>query len=340
MTTTFDGWEARLYGDAMSGPGESLAHFRTKGSKNGVRRYQQEDGTWTPLGLKERKAREGWGDGEDKKTAKAEKKAAKAVAKAEKKAAKAAAKAESITASKEKKRLGDISQLTDAELKAKIERVKMEQEYKELTKSPLLKAGETLVSNYFSNKAIKAERAYEEKKAKIEYERDMNKLKEQTKQKELQSESDKEKAKADTARAEADKARAETDKVDIETGTRAKKIKYDVKSLKLQNKRYNADNTITGGLKKMVNKILTGKGDADATYRKGSAEADVSYKKGKTDAKIAVKQAKTLRKYNKKLDFWEEKASVPEGGFSQYAASSNNSNNNENNKKKNKNKNN
>ena len=46
-TTRFDDWE-----------GEYLAHFRTKGSKNGVRRYQQEDGTWTPLGLRERKARE------------------------------------------------------------------------------------------------------------------------------------------------------------------------------------------------------------------------------------------------------------------------------------------
>ena len=52
MDVRFDSWES----------GEYLCHFRTKGSKNGVRRYQQEDGTWTPLGLERRKAREGWGD--------------------------------------------------------------------------------------------------------------------------------------------------------------------------------------------------------------------------------------------------------------------------------------
>ena len=334
-TTRFDDWE-----------GEYLAHFRTKGSKNGVRRYQQEDGTWTPLGLRERKAREGWGDGDERSTSRAEKKAAKAEAKAEKKAAKAEAKAEraavraeNIAALKEKRRLNDVSQLSDAELKAKIERVKMEQEYKELTKSPLLKAGETLVSNYLTNKALKAERAYEEKKSKVEYEREMSKLKEVTEQKKLQSEADKSRSEADKSRAEADKARAETDKVDIQTGTRAKTIKYNEKQLKLQNKRFVSDNTIRGGLKKMVNKILSGKGDADATYRKGSAEADVAYKKGKTDVKIALTQAKKLNEYNNssKVMPWDKQASIPEGGFTQYATSSN-SDNGEKNKKKNKNK--
>ena len=33
-----------------------LVHARTPGSKNGERRYQNEDGTWTPLGLERRRA--------------------------------------------------------------------------------------------------------------------------------------------------------------------------------------------------------------------------------------------------------------------------------------------
>lgn len=33
-----------------------LIHYRTPGSKNGERRYQNEDGTWTPLGLERRRA--------------------------------------------------------------------------------------------------------------------------------------------------------------------------------------------------------------------------------------------------------------------------------------------
>lgn len=35
---------------------DSLTHWRTPGSKNGVRLYQYEDGTWTPDGLERRRA--------------------------------------------------------------------------------------------------------------------------------------------------------------------------------------------------------------------------------------------------------------------------------------------
>ena len=152
-TTRFDDWE-----------GEYLAHFRTKGSKNGVRRYQQEDGTWTPLGLRERKAREGWGDGDEKISSRAEKKAAKAEAKAEKKAARTAAVAEA----KEERRKNNVKTMTDEELKAKIERAKMEQEYKELTKSPILKAGEKVVQVYLDYKTKKEQQEIEKNRQKIE----------------------------------------------------------------------------------------------------------------------------------------------------------------------------
>lgn len=152
--STFDGWETRLYGDAMALPSSELMHFRTKGSKNGVRRYQTESGAWTPLGLKERKAREGWGQ------SRAERKAAKRVAKAERKAEKAGRKAAKVAARrlrmadlKEQRRKNDLSKLTDAELKKKLERVKMEQEYKEMTKSPLLKTGERLLNSVLDYKA-------------------------------------------------------------------------------------------------------------------------------------------------------------------------------------------
>lgn len=151
-TTRFDDWE-----------GEYLAHFRTKGSKNGVRRYQQEDGTWTPLGLRERKAREGWGDGDERSTSRAEKKAAKAEAKAEKKAARTAA----ITEAAEQRRKSNPKNMTDEELQKAINRKKMELEYKELNRSPLLKTAENLVSSYMKAKNEKLNRAEREKQMEI-----------------------------------------------------------------------------------------------------------------------------------------------------------------------------
>ena len=54
---TFDEWEKEF-----SPPESYLMHFRTKGSKNGVRKYQNPDGSWTELGLQERRKREGFGE--------------------------------------------------------------------------------------------------------------------------------------------------------------------------------------------------------------------------------------------------------------------------------------
>lgn len=150
--TRFDGWETQLYGDVMALPTkDELMHFRTKGSKNGVRRYQTESGEWTPLGLKERKAREGWGQ------SRAERRAAKLSRKLERKTARKARMDSMREARIKRKAAKSIKGLSDEELQKRINRVKKEIEYKELTKNPVLKFGEKLVTSYFDNKAKKLE---------------------------------------------------------------------------------------------------------------------------------------------------------------------------------------
>lgn len=175
---TFDGWEEQLYGHRLPNRPDTLCHFRTKGSKNGVRRYQLEDGTWTPLGLKERKAREGWG--EQRRAARAERKAARA----EKKATATAERNARIEALKEKRRQNDISKLSDTELQKKLDRVKMEMDYKEMTKSPILKTGERIVKFVLDYKVRKTEAEAELQKAVLENNRvraDMVRSREMTK---------------------------------------------------------------------------------------------------------------------------------------------------------------
>lgn len=139
-TIAFDGWETQFYGGYLPdgyGGQDYLMHFRTRGSKNGIRRYQNPDGTWTPLGLKERAEREGWGE------RRAARREAKRAAKAERRAAKAAARSENLARAKqykaeqaEARRKRNPKNLTDDELRKGIERLKMEQEYRELKRSP------------------------------------------------------------------------------------------------------------------------------------------------------------------------------------------------------------
>ena len=243
---TFDGWEAQLYGP------DTLAHFRTKGSKNGVRRYQNEDGTWTPLGLKERKAREGWG--EQRRAARAERKAARA----ERRAASAAARKERMDAYKEEKRKSNPKTMTEAELRKKIERAQLEKEYRELTKSPARQLGEKLVNNYFDYRD-KREQRRADKESRV-YE--MMKMKEQTKQAEIRKAETEARAKADSARAEADKAKANTDKLDIEKGTR-------MKQLKLETKRANGTLTIHGGIMRAINTATVSRSERRARAKEG-----------------------------------------------------------------------
>ena len=313
--TTFDSWEA-----VIRPPEDYLMHFRTKGSKNGVNRYQTESGKWTPLGLERRREREGFGEG--RKARKEERKAEKEVRKAEKQVQKAErdkARAEKKEAQREAKekakadylenmRKNSLSGMTDEELQAKINRIEMENKYKEMTKSPLLKMGEKIVANHIKKQqeAIEAEKTKkrqerEDKIREANQKFELAKLEQQTKQKELEANASAEKAKseASVAQANANIERAKTDALDIQTGTRAKQIKLDSKKEKRAYKEFKANNTILGGFKKKANTILKGQGQAKVTELQGWAESQAAYQRGKTDARIVRAQSQILRKRNR-----------------------------------------
>lgn len=136
--TTFDRWEG-----AVQPPEDYLMHFRTKGSKNGIRRYQTESGEWTPLGLAERRKREGFG--ESRKERRAQRQAQRSEKRQARKAAATARKAERSEAMRKRTLKG----LTDAEMKQKLERAKMEAEYRDLKrKSSMINTGVQLVGKY------------------------------------------------------------------------------------------------------------------------------------------------------------------------------------------------
>lgn len=177
---TFDGWEAQLYGP------NTLAHFRTRGSKNGVRRFQNEDGTWTPLGLKERKEREGWGE-------------SRAERRAEKKEARAARAEER----REKRRQNNVKTMTNAELQKRIERLKLEKEYKQMTRSPVLEAGVKVVSFILERKDKKEQREIEKDRQMLEWDRL------RTQKLQAKEASKKAKYESETAKAEAEKKKAD-----------------------------------------------------------------------------------------------------------------------------------
>lgn len=287
--TTFDGWETQLYGDVIALPGQlsddELMHFRTKGSKNGVRRYQTESGEWTPLGLKERKAREGWGDSKaERKAAKQVAKSERKAAKAERKAAKASARMERMAAYKEQRRKKDITKLTDEELKKRLERVKMEQEYKELTRSPLLKTGEKLVTAYLDGKAKRDER--EAAKAKLALEN--NRIK-----------ADIIKAKENTKRAEADAAKASEDRkkmeADVAGGLKLAR-KADLKKAKTEWK----GTTLHGNIiRALGTKMNAGLKEKYAAKRKAQGEAIASKIKTDSDHNVKLTKAKYDKQDNK-----------------------------------------
>lgn len=81
---------------------EYLIHTGIKGQKWGVRRFQNKDGTWTPAGKKRRAAQEGYSDRSDKKV-------------------------------KDDKKKGktDLSKMSDDELRSRINRMQLEEQYKQ-----------------------------------------------------------------------------------------------------------------------------------------------------------------------------------------------------------------
>lgn len=324
--TTFDGWETQLYGSCLEDGQDSLAHFRTKGSKNGVRRYQQTDGTWTPLGLRERRIREGWGDREqrraEKKAAKAERKAARVERRNAKTAAKQAAQEERnrrIAEAKEARRKKNIKNLTDDEMRALLNRAKMEQEYRELVKSPLLKTGEQIIGKLIEASAKKKMAEVEANKQRLE----MMKITEATKQAKLGVQ----KAKQEAVKAEEDRKKMEKD---VEGGLKIQR-KAALQKEKTQYKRFKADNTILGGIKKRANALLSagktkeleaareGRGKAKAqdaltraNERQTTSERYTKWADSETDRKIRradnkalIKEQKRRNKYNRKKDPWE-----------------------------------
>lgn len=281
---TFDGWEAQLYGP------NTLAHFRTKGSKNGVRRFQNEDGTWTPLGLRERKEREGWGK-EERRAAKKEAKAERRAAKAERKAANAAARKERIAAFKEEQRKKKLKNLTMEELQAKVDRAKLEQEYKSLTKSPYLETGMKLVKALVEHHTQKLAREETQAKRALEMARlrtEQIKAQEATKQ-ELYKKGQ-EKSKADAAKQEFLRT-----KQDVKGGLKIKR-KKELKGAQLAYR----NTTIRGAFGKLLNKSFEGLGEKNATISKG---------KGKIAAILA--QRKKVDKYNSKADPWNQMQHLP-----------------------------
>lgn len=289
---TFDAWEVVLCPSQ-----DYLMHWGVRGMKHGRRRYQNEDGTWTEAGLEARRKREGFGSKEERKAARKEARAQKSAAKSERKAARTEARKQAMSDWKETRRKNNVKTMTDEELAAKINRLKMETEYREMKKSPLMKAGMKFINDYFDNKKVQQERAYnehiEDKRQKYE----MKKMDKQMEQAKIRAEADKARADADKARADADKSRAETDKIDIEKGTRKMKLKNENRNLKLQGKFWRSNNTILGGLRKMANKSLEGTGEAVYTTQTYGAETAGSLREARKYNR-AIKKANRYSKKN------------------------------------------
>lgn len=333
---TFDGWNSQLYGGEAVlsfGPG-TLAHYRTPGSKNGVRRYQQTDGTWTPLGLRERRLREGFGERRAaRKAERAQRRTERRAAKAAERAARAERVAKYKEARAEAKRQRSVKNLTTEELKKGIERMELEQKYKEMRRSPMLKSAQKLVGDYFARKAQEKEQKRQEEELRKERNYEMARLKEQTQQAAIKAEADRARAAADQARAHADQERAKTDYLDIQNGTRAKSLKLERRKLKAQNKRFKSDYTVLGGIRKKINTILTGQGEAARKLAINSAEYESAYRRGKMNARTFIKQEKMLRKYRLTLPVGTEIPALPEGARS-FAANPQPSSGNDGGKKK------
>lgn len=289
---TFDSWQGMLY------PEEYLEHHGILGMKHGRRRYQNEDGTWTEAGLEARRKREGFGE------SRAERKAAKRVAKLEKKQARKAARNEAAAARAEKRRLRSMKGLTDDELKARIARLKLENEYKDLKKSPLLETGAKLVGKYLEYKGNKEQREIDLNKQKIEFER-------------IKADAAKSRDRVKVSANEAKKAKQEANKTkyDVQGGLKIAR-KADLKKAKTDYR----NTTILGGIGKRINMQLTSgkakeyeavrkaKGESKANSIKSDAARDLNNRKWKqaradkaTRAKAAERDLRPEKKREEQL---------------------------------------
>lgn len=246
---TFDGWESRLYGDAMALPSgpiseDTLMHWRTKGSKNGVRRYQNTDGSWTPLGIKLRKEREGWGE------AKRQKRENAAKQREERKQRFTQRREQRQQQMEQRRQQRSLKGVSDEELRKRIERIKLEKEYKELTRSPALVMGEKVVNTIIQAKKNAADR----------------------KERETKMEKDMIEAKAKLLTAEADKAYAAK-----RGNVKARKFKAKADLKKEKNQERKA--TIRGAISQAVNNRISSHSSRRANELKGKATFDTRVKK-------------------------------------------------------------
>ena len=214
---SFDAWES-----SICPSGESLMHWGIRGMKHGRRRYQNEDGTWTTAGLEARRKREGFG----------ERRAARKAARAERRAARKESASKARAAMAEKRRLRNVKKLTDEELQARINRLKLENEYKSLNKNPLVETGAKLIKAYFDAK---------DKKIKQENDRINMSIRDRE-------------ARAKLANAKAAKINAKNDLLDnVIRGKGYMKAKEGLLKTK-------ADTTIGGAIRKSINGIITKEG--------------------------------------------------------------------------------
>ena len=255
---TFDSWEA-----AVHPPEDYLMHFRTKGSKNGVRRYQNEDGTWTELGLEERRAREGWG--ETKKARRLQRK----MDRIEKRKVRKAAKADARAKRAEVRAKRNVKNLTDAELKKRIERLKMEDEYRKLNRNPVIETGAKLINGYFKMKNDRIEREY--KRYKMENERLT--------------------ARKDLINAKARKAEARNEFID--TVLPGSKGKNNARANFLKAKNDRSKNTIRGAISSTVGNMIR---KAGSNFVKDMPEHSMLISGAKKVGKAAKKVGRTVEK--------------------------------------------